>query len=63
MAKIKKSGDAADAASNEAKSSPLGPQEERTFGPDRKGESSAGAVSSKDKERAVEATRDGSNNR
>lgn len=34
-----------------------------SFGPDRKGEASAGALSSKDKERAVAARRGSSNTR
>jgi hypothetical protein len=35
----------------------------RSFGPDRKGESSAGAVEEDDKKLSVEADRDGSNTR
>jgi hypothetical protein len=34
-----------------------------SFGPDRKGESSAGAVASKDKKRSVASSRDDSNTR
>ena len=39
-------------------------EKKKSFSVDRKGESSAGATASKDKERAVEITRDeGANNR
>jgi hypothetical protein len=41
----------------------LAPAEERSFAPDRKGESSGGALAGKDKKRAVAASRDGSNTR
>jgi len=41
----------------------LAPAKDRSFAPDRKGESSGGAVDSKDKERSVAADRDGSNTR
>jgi hypothetical protein len=60
VAKIKKSKKSSAAAQER---SILGPAEKRSFSPDRKGEASAGALSSKDKKRAVAATRDGSNNR
>jgi len=43
--------------------SKLAPKKDRSFSPDRKGESSAGALSSKDKEKAVAADRDGSSTR
>ena len=40
------------------------PEEKKpSFGHDRKGESSAGALASKDKKRSVAASRDGSNTR
>jgi len=41
----------------------LAPSKERSFAPDRKGESSGGALASKDKKRSVAASRDGSNTR
>jgi hypothetical protein len=41
----------------------LAPAKDRSFGPDRKGESSGGALASKDKKRSVAASRDGSNTR
>ena len=41
----------------------LAPAKERSFAPDRKGESSGGALASKDKKRSVAASRDGSNTR
>ncbi|MDP1639788.1 MAG: hypothetical protein Q8L61_02585 [Hyphomicrobium sp.] len=41
----------------------LPPAKERSFAPDRKGESSGGALAGKDKERSVAASRDGSNPR
>ena len=41
----------------------LAPVEDRSFAPDRKGESSGGALASKDKKRSVAASRDGSNTR
>jgi len=41
----------------------LAPAKERSFAPDRKGESSGGALASKDKKRSVTASRDGSNSR
>jgi hypothetical protein len=41
----------------------LPPAKERSFAPDRKGESSGGALASKDKKRSVAASRDGSNTR
>ena len=41
----------------------LAPAKKRSFAPDRKGESSAGALASKDKKRSVAASRDGSNTR
>lgn len=41
----------------------LAPAKESSFAPDRKGESSAGALASKDKKRSVTASRDGSNSR
>jgi hypothetical protein len=40
----------------------LAPAKKRSFAPDRKGESSAGAMG-KDKKRSVAASRDGSNTR
>jgi hypothetical protein len=40
-----------------------GAEKEPSFSPDRKGESSAGALTRKDKERSVAADRDGSNTR
>jgi hypothetical protein len=46
-----------------AKQSKLAPAQKRSFGPDRKGESSAGALADRDKKRAVAASRDGSNTR
>jgi hypothetical protein len=39
------------------------PSKKRTFEPDRKGESSAGALATKDKKRAVAASRGTSNTR
>jgi hypothetical protein len=39
------------------------PSKQRTFGPDRKGESSAGALATKVKKRAVAASRGTSNTR
>ena len=57
MAKIKKSGAVRLASTASA------PAKKRSFEPDRKGESSAGALTSKDKKRAVAARRDGSNTR
>jgi hypothetical protein len=59
MAKTAKPGesrDPADEAKHEETKKP-------TFSVDRKGESSAGALKPKDKERAVAADRDGSNTR
>lgn len=50
-------------ASARAADTKLAPAEKPSFGPDRKGESSAGALSSKDKKRSVTASRDGSNTR
>ncbi len=41
----------------------LAPVNDRSFAPDRKGESSGGALASKDKKRSVAASRDGSNTR
>lgn len=41
----------------------LAPAKDRSFAPDRKGELSGGALASKDKKRAVAASRDGSNTR
>ena len=41
----------------------LAPAKDRSFAPDRKGESSGGALASKDKKRSVAASRDGSNTR
>ena len=41
----------------------LAPVKDRSFAPDRKGESSGGALASKDKKRFVAANRDGSNTR
>jgi hypothetical protein len=41
----------------------LAPLKDRSFAPDRKGESSGGALASKDKKRSVVASRDGSNTR
>lgn len=41
----------------------LAPAKERSFAPDRKGESSGGALASKDKNRSVAASRDGGNTR
>jgi len=41
----------------------LAPVKDRSFAPDRKGESSGGALASKDKKRSVAASRDGSNTR
>jgi hypothetical protein len=41
----------------------LAPVKDRSFAPDRKGESSGGALASKDKKRSVVASRDGSNTR
>ena len=55
MAKIKKSG-----AARVASGAPA-PAKKLSFEPDRKGESSAGALASKDKKRAVAASRGGSN--
>jgi hypothetical protein len=43
--------------------SKLAPAKERSFAPDRKGESSGGALASKDKKRSVAASRDGGNTR
>ena len=57
VAKIKKSG-----AARVASAAPA-PAKKRSFEPDRKGESSAGALASKDKKRAVAARRDGANTR
>lgn len=41
----------------------LAPVKDRSFAPDRKAESSGGALASKDKKRSVAASRDGSNTR
>ena len=41
----------------------LAPAKDRSFAPDRKGESSGGALASKDKKLSVAASRDGSNSR
>jgi hypothetical protein len=57
VATIKKSG-----AARVASAAPA-PAKKRSFEPDRKGESSAGALASKDKKRAVAASRGGSNTR
>ena len=57
MAKIKKS-----RAARVASAAPA-PAKKRSFEPDRRGESSAGALASKDKKRAVAASRGGSNTR
>ncbi len=57
MAKIKKSG------AERVASTALVPGKKRSFEPDRKGESSAGALAGKDKKRAVAASRGGSNPR
>jgi hypothetical protein len=38
-------------------------EKQPSFSPDRKGEASAGALKSKDKEKSVDASRDGSNTR
>ena len=46
-----------------AAKSKLAAAKERSFAPDRKGESSGGALASKDKKRSVAASRDGSNTR
>lgn len=51
------------AASGRAADAKPAPAEKPSFGPDRKGESSAGALASKDKKRSVTASRDGSNTR
>ena len=58
VAKIKKSG-----ASGQAAADKPVPSKSPSFGPDRKGEASAGALAAKDKKRAVAASRDGSNTR
>jgi len=51
------------AATTRPASAKLAPAKKRSFAPDRKGESSAGALASKDKKRSVAASRDGSNTR
>lgn len=51
-----------DRASDEARNKPAA-KKTHSFSVDRKGESSAGALASKDKKRAVAARRDGSNTR
>jgi hypothetical protein len=58
VAKIKKS-----EASGQAGTAKPAPPKSPSFGPDRKGEASAGALAAKDKKRAVAASRDGSNTR
>jgi hypothetical protein len=56
-------GDKKIAARARASDAKLAPAKKPSFGPDRKGESSAGALASKDKKRSVTAIRDGSNTR
>jgi hypothetical protein len=63
VAKIKRRDKTAPEASGQAVTDKPEPSKSPSFGPDRKGEASAGALAKKDKLRSVPASRDGSNTR